>query len=260
MCIEDSFEIVRGSSKVIATAIHAGHEMRSTLEQLSNLTDSQRLNEEDPFTDVFASGADTSIVAKNSRFQVDLNRPRDRAVYKEPEDAWGLDLWRESLSMDEIEHSLSEYDAFYTLLGEMIESKIETHGKVILLDLHSYNHRRMGEKEPFDSPLENPEIIIGTGTMDDRQQWEGIIDVVSDRLENAVVMSRFLDVRENVKFEGGEMARWLHTHYPENVCCISLEFKKIFMNEWNGKADMRVINEIKEAMNEIINFLESETI
>ena len=32
--------------------------------------------------------------ARRSRFEVDLNRPREEAVYRVPEDCWGLDVWR----------------------------------------------------------------------------------------------------------------------------------------------------------------------
>jgi N-formylglutamate amidohydrolase len=257
MHIDDICTISQSGSSVIATAIHAGHEMRDSLMDLSQLTDTQRLREEDPFTDIFAGGASATIIAKHSRFQVDLNRPRERAVYQVPADAWGLDLWCGPLSTEERALSLREYDLFYGYLRETIDQHLKVHERIVVLDIHSYNHRRMGEKAPFDDPMENPEVIIGTGTMPDRQRWAEIIDAVTERLSNAVVMDRYLDVRENVKFQGGEMAKWLHRHYPETVCCISLEFKKIFMNEWSGRENRETILEIKEVMGAIVDFIET---
>jgi len=254
---EEIFSIMEGNGAVIATAVHAGHEMRASLQGKSRLNSMQRLREEDPFTDIFASAVSCHIIATQSRFQVDLNRPRERAVYKVAEDAWGLELWKAPLPAEEVDCSLQEYDAFYATLKEMLDQQLKTHTQIIVFDIHSYNHRRMGERAPFDDPVQNPEINIGTGTMVNRERWQKVINSVSDRLRNAVIMGRFLDVRENVKFQGGEMARWIHMHYPETVCCLSLEFKKFFMNEWNGEGDMVVIHEIKEVIGEIADYLET---
>jgi len=254
---EEIFSIIEGKGAVIATAIHTGHGMRASLQGRSKLTSMQQLREEDPFTDIFASAVSSRIIATQSRFQIDFNRPRERAVYRVPEDAWGLELWKAPLPSEEVDCSLQEYDAFYAALKEMLDQKLKTHKQIVVLDIHSYNHRRRGEREPFDDPMQNPEINIGTGTMSDRGKWQESIALVTDRLKDAVVMGRHLDVRENIKFQGGEMAQWIHTHYPKTVCCISLEFKKFFMNEWNGKGEMTAINEIKEVIGEIADFLET---
>jgi N-formylglutamate amidohydrolase len=242
---------------VIATAIHAGHTLRPSLHRLSALSEAQRLQEEDPFTDLFAEVAPAFLIATQSRFEADLNRPRDRAVYRTSEDAWGLSAWTKALPWEEIAHSLREYDLFYSTLKSILDHRLEQHKRIVVLDIHSYNHRRKGPKAPFDDPIENPEINIGTGTLTHREAWGEIIDPVKDILENGVVTGRFLDVRENVKFKGGEMAKWIHTMYPESVLCLSLEFKKIFMNEWTGKENHVTISEIKELIGRIVNFVET---
>ncbi len=55
-------------------------------------------------------------------------------------------------------------------------SKIQReNGHFVVIDMHSYNHHRSGPDGPFDDPLLNPDINIGTGTMMNRQIWEGII-------------------------------------------------------------------------------------
>jgi len=71
-----------------ATAIHAGHELWAEVESLMKLSESDRLREEDPFTDHWVGVAKNRIVIDRSRFEVDLNRPRDKAIYVDPEDAW----------------------------------------------------------------------------------------------------------------------------------------------------------------------------
>ena len=48
-------------------------------------------------------------------------------------------------------------------------------------------------------------------------------------------MGRKLDVRENVKFKGGNQVKWLHENFAENGCGLAIEFKKFWMDEWTGR-------------------------
>ncbi len=59
---------------------------------------------------------------------------------------------------------------------------------------------------------------------------------------------RCLDVRENVKFQGGHFGRWVHQTFPERVCAIAIEFKKFFMDEWSGTPDLEQVQCIYEAL------------
>jgi len=247
--------IKKGDGPIIATAIHAGHTLRSEVLEYSNLTDKKRLQEEDPFTDIFASAANTYVVMDRSRFEVDVNRPREKAVYKKPEDAWGLDLWKKDLPEEVVKRSLAEYDLFYQMMEELIEEYLKKYEKLIILDLHSYNHRRKGPKAPFDDPIKNPEINIGTKTIVNKEKWQNIIDIVLESMSEVEVMNRYLDVRENVKFGGGNMSKWINEKWGDRVVSIAVEFKKIFMNEWSGKADFKTIYELKDLVSYTIERL-----
>ena len=68
----------------MATAIHAGHDLRDEVERRILLSDTDRLREEDPYTDRLIEPAGLHVVVDRSRFEVDLNRQRDDAVYREP--------------------------------------------------------------------------------------------------------------------------------------------------------------------------------
>ncbi len=83
-------EVAEGQEPIVATAIHDGHELRPDVANLVALSDSDRLREEDPFTGIWTTIVGSRMVCSRSRFEVDLNRPRATAVYKKPEDAWGL--------------------------------------------------------------------------------------------------------------------------------------------------------------------------
>ena len=233
-------------SLLMTAAIHAGHEMRRELEPLLELTEAGRLREEDPFTDLFGDFAGIRIKGTQSRFEIDLNRPREKAVYLKPEDAWGLRVWKSGLERDVIERSLAEYDRFYKEMGELLTKCSSEYSPVVVLDIHSYNHRRMGPDAPFDDPDLNPDINVGTGTMRDRGRWVGLIENCIRSLREYSYPGRQLDVRENVKFRGGWFPQWIHSNFPDSVCCISLEVKKFFMDEWSGAPDLKQVEEIRK--------------
>src|SRR5688500_10946958 len=80
-------EIERGSGPRCATSIHAGHTIRDSLLPHLELSDQERLREEDPFTELWTTVCPNRVVARRSRFEVDLNRPPEAALYKKPVDA-----------------------------------------------------------------------------------------------------------------------------------------------------------------------------
>lgn len=82
------------SSPVVGTAVHAGTELCDGLAPLVVLEAADRLREEDPFTDDIARELPALVVVHRSRFEVDLNRPRERAVYRVPADSWDLEVWQ----------------------------------------------------------------------------------------------------------------------------------------------------------------------
>lgn len=236
-----------GNQPLLAAAIHNGHEVSENVGGLFLLNDSERLREEDPFTEIWTRVTDTRIVVPKSRFEIDLNRPRDKAVYLKPEDAWGLNVWKTEPGSEIISASLRYYDEFYTRVSELLKSFEARFGKFVVFDLHSYNHRRDGPDQAPSNPDENPEVNVGTGTMN-REYWAPVIDRFMTELKNFDFQGRHLDVRENVKFRGGSFSRWIHENFPLSGCSIAIEFKKFFMDEWTGEPDNTVIEDLKSAL------------
>ncbi|NIP86404.1 MAG: N-formylglutamate amidohydrolase, partial [Planctomycetales bacterium] len=78
-----------GQGPFVAAAVHDGHAVRDELVERLAISESDRLREEDPFTGMWTSLAATRIIGLRSRFELDLNRPREKAVYRTPEDCWG---------------------------------------------------------------------------------------------------------------------------------------------------------------------------
>ena len=108
-------------SPVLVASIHDGHYMREELRNITALSEDERMREEDPYTGYMAEVSDNRTTSKVSRFETDLNRLRDKAIYKKPEDAWGLNLWKEQPTAAMLEDSLKYYDAFYVSLRKHLQ-------------------------------------------------------------------------------------------------------------------------------------------
>ena len=71
------------------------------------LSDADRLREEDPFTGEAVRGVPQHVIAHRSRFEFDLNRDSENAVYRTPEQSWGLEVWKSEALDDELVQSVA---------------------------------------------------------------------------------------------------------------------------------------------------------
>lgn len=252
------WDIVLGHGPVIATAIHDGHAMRASLQPHLAVSDSQRRREEDPLTGVLTAVGDVRIRANASRFQVDLNRPRDKALSTNPADTWGLRIWRHELPADELAQSLAGHDRFYAMMTELIERMLERWGAVLLIDIHSYNHRRDGADAAPAAQSGNPDIELGVTTLDPAR-WGGVARHFAQALRDSPIGGRNPDVRENVRFPtGGYFPEWVYATWGERVCTISPEYKKHYMDEWTGQADITVLEESRRGLQNAVDAVRAE--
>lgn len=241
----DLFVIEKSTFPVITAAIHEGHHIRPELLPFMNLDEAQRTREEDPYTGYLTSISDSRIITNVSRFEVDMNRPREKAVYQEPEDAWGLQVWSSPPPTSYINYSLKLYDAFYRQVDDLLQYTIRSCGYFAVLDIHSYNYRREGQ-EGQDNDVQNPEVNIGTIHNDPK--WKKLTDHFIRTLSGTKINGRHPDVRENVKFKGGEFSRWINENYGSKGCVLSVKFKKTFMDELTGIVSIPHLRDIKKAL------------
>ena len=206
------------------------------------LSDEDRLREEDPFTGEAVRDVSQYVIVHRSRFEFDLNRDSDNAVYRTPAQSWGLRVWDgEDLDTELVQGSLDLHAQYYRMLGDLLDDVAARHARFLVLDVHSYNHRRDG---PDNKPMPQekaPDINIGTFSMP-REKWAWLVDPLMEAMAGFDFNGRRLDVRENVAFQGkGEQTRFIHSSYPGRGCAIALEFKKFFMDEWSGRPDTREV-------------------
>lgn len=248
--------IQRGASPVVGTAIHDGHALPADLAEVIAVTPEERRREEDPHTEVFIRDVPNRVVVHQSRFAVDLNRARDAAIYLKPEQCWGMQAFARPPGPGLVRQLLRIHDDYYAALRALLGQIEAQYGRFVLLDVHSYNHRRRGPDAP-PSPAElAPQVNIGTFSMD-RDRWAHVLDPVIERLRAFEFRGAPVDVRENVAFQGrGEQTRFVHTAFPQTGCAIAVEFKKVFMDEWTGAADPEALEAIRAMVRATVPLIE----
>jgi N-formylglutamate deformylase len=241
------WEIRTAPGPVVAAAVHAGHDVRPELREWLAVDDEERRREEDPLTDYWLTLGDSTIRVNRSRFEVDLNRPRERAVAIEPADTWGMRIWRQPPPRQLVDDSLALHDRFYGDIARLLDQLIETWGTVLVLDVHSYNHRRADPARAADAE-HNPDIDLGLTTLD-RSRFAPLVARFTEALRAGTLGGQPLDVRANVKYPGGgHFPEWIYQHFGAAVCTISIEYKKVFMDEWTSTADIAALNRLRTAL------------
>lgn len=241
------WHVALGNGPTVGVATHAGHEMRPELLTHLAIDEATRIREEDPYTDFWTLACQNQIVARRSRFEVDLNRPLEEAICVQPEDCWNLEVWDQPIGRLAMDRSLDEHRAFYQMLEDVLHRIERRFGKFVVYDIHSYNHRRSGPRGALADAVQNPSVNVGTGTMD-RSRWGPLVDQFINDLRGFDFLGGHLDVRENVNFRGRHLAEFVHSKFPESGCVLAIEVKKFFMDEWTGVGFPEHINAMLEAL------------
>jgi predicted N-formylglutamate amidohydrolase len=191
-----------------------------------------------------------------SRFAIDLNRDRDVAMYLKPEQAWGIQVFSQPPTRDMVRQAMCIHDHYYAALRAFLHQVEEQFGSFVVLDIHSYNHRRDGANAPATRNELMPQVNIGTFSMD-RRRWAHVVDPLIETLRAFEFRGQPMDVRENVAFQGrGEQTRFIHRAFPATGCAIAIEFKKFFMDEWTGEVDAEALDAIRTMIRSSLPLLE----
>lgn len=228
-----------------AFAVHDGHQIDSAVEQFILLDENQRLREEDPYTASMAELPVNQLFVATSRFLLDVNRKEEDAVYLRPEQAWGLEVWKDTLPSTILQQLYDEHKKFYQQIDSYIKHTIDKYGFFVVFDVHTYNAQRISEKQPIDKHA-NPQINLGTHY--NSRKWRLVIDRFIESVQSQQLLGEAIDIRENVKFKGGYLAQHILQKFGDHGCVLSIEFRKDFMNEWTGLPYQPVILEYKQLL------------
>lgn len=229
----------------VSAAIHDGNQMRPELIKKCLLTHAERLYEEDPYTGYFISDQPIVIRGLDSRFEYDLNRFSEDAVY---ETAWGKTVWSEPLSSVEKELSLEKYSRFYKVIFSLLEELTELfpNRSITVYDLHSYNYKRWDR--------EVPEINIGTSQLD-KNKWETEIKRYLEVLQ--FCFPKYWVAENDTFFGKGGFLGQINARFP-NVLVLATEFKKFYCDELTGRFYWEQLATTKKGLEEVIKSYERE--
>jgi len=226
----------------LCVAVHNGHGMREELEPYCALNEPDRWFEEDPHTGDLIGGLQNTIVAHDSRYEYDLNRAPEDAIYEE---AWGEKIWTKSLPDDVRNRSLEKHKSFFQVLHAVVASVVRKHGGCVVYDVHSYNGSRKGGDKA-------PTFNIGTHSVDMRRHRRSV-EFLERALGNIEISNEQTTVGIDEVFEGrGYVAAYLRTHFKK-VLCVPIEIRKIFCSEKDGTAYPVVVDSLKAQLTDVIS-------
>ena len=239
---------VDGSAACIATAIHAGGNVRDELRPLMAIGAAGRYFEEDPETDTMIQGAPSAVWGLDSRSEYDLNRPPGDALPLTPERFWGTRVYARQPTGRMNRTSMAKYDQFYAFMGSWARTTLDRFGVCLVYDVHAYNITRQVQKG-IASP---PEFNLGTAAID-RRRWAASVDDWLDRLEKIEIPGVRTTVAENCVFSGqGELCRRL-TGWDPRILVLPTEVSKVYMDEKTGRVFPAVVDALREGLGRVMH-------
>ncbi|PCE63814.1 N-formylglutamate amidohydrolase [Sediminicola luteus] len=225
----------------VCAAVHDGHQFRESLLGYCLHSDYERWYEEDPHTKQMVSSHPIVIAGCDSRFEYDLNRPPETAIY---EDAWGKKLWKSPLPESERSLSLEKHTAFYQVVGALMKKLEQLYPQVLVFDMHSYNWKRWERMVPVWN--------IGTANIDQArfgktaEQWRSFLEGME------LPESIMVDAKINDTFQGnGYFLKYITKNHP-NSLVLATEIAKVYCDELDGSVYQNVVCAVELALKRLI--------
>ena len=222
-------------------AVHDGHQFRKELWDNCLHTAYDRWYEEDPCTLDMVRSHPIVIAGRDSRFEYDLNREPENAVF---DTAWGKELWRRPLEAHEKAESLQKHHNFYRVVHALVEKLEDIHGSVVVYDIHSYNWKRWERHVPV--------INIGTVNLDnDRfgqtiEAWRGMLEGL--KLPHDIATDANLN---DTFFGNGYFLKYITKNFS-NTLVLATEFKKIYCDELRQVVFPEVVEAIEQQLRDMV--------
>ena len=223
VCSDYSFTIkIEEYVHYICAAIHDGHQFRKELWSNCLHTEYDRWFEEDPSTKQFIQSHPIVIAGCDSRFEYDLNRDSENAVF---ETAWGKKLWKKPLSKTEKDLSIQKHLNFYKVVEALVSQIERKFGVSIVYDMHSYNWKRWDR--------EVPTFNLGTSNLDMDRFGSVVEDWRQDLSEIQLPYGINSTSKINDTFFGNGYFLKFITSKFKNTLVLATEVKKIYCDELN---------------------------
>jgi len=218
-------------------AIHDGHQFRKELWSNCLHTQYDRWYEEDPETKNMVKTLPIVIAGCDSRFEYDLNRPPEEAVF---ETAWGKQLWKEPLSHDLKETSLVKHANFYLVVYALINKLEAKFGFSVVYDMHSYNWRRWDREVPTWN--------LGTSNLDNNRFGKVIEDWRLSLSEIKFPNTIKSTSKINDTFQGNGYFLKFITKSFKNTLVLATEIAKVYCHEYEQYIYPEVVKAVENEL------------
>ena len=201
-------------------AVHDGHQFRKELWDSCLHTAYERWYEEDPATKTMVNSHPMIIAGLDSRFEYDLNRAPDNAIYV---DAWGKQLWKTPLPEEMKQKSLQKHQNFYRVVHALVHKIEQLYGCCIVYDMHSYNWKRWDREVPTWN--------LGTANVDQQRYateielWRTLLGQMN--LPNGIKST----AKINDTFRGNGYFLKFITQKFNNTLVLATEIAKVYCDE-----------------------------
>lgn len=238
----------REPARYLGVALHAGGRVREDLAGTMAVSPGDRFREEDPFTGVIIEDFPLRLVARDSRFEYDLNWEEEKCIYEHSKKKWGLQVWNRELEERERALSLEKFREFHTILDLVVNYVLDQGWPAILFDVHSFCYQRDGDVIWYRDGT--PEINLGTRYIN-REHFSGLIERFLQGVSGNFIDGYPVEVGENRLFPGGYLTRKYAAMYNMQLLVLAIEYKKIFMDERTGKIHWEKLSVLKENLMEV---------
>ena len=181
------------------------------------------------------------LAACDSRFEYDLNRTPETAIYT---DAWGKQLWKSPLNSEEKQFSLQKHTNFYKVVHALITQIEQKHSHALVFDMHSYNWKRWEREVPTWN--------LGTSNIDHKrygnivESWRAALGKM--KLPHTIKST----AKINDTFQGnGYFLKYITQNFG-NTLVLATEIAKVYCDEYTGILFPEVVAAVELQLKESI--------
>ena len=204
----------------VCGAVHDGHHFRRELWENCMHSGYDRWYEEDPETKNMVISHPILIAGCDSRFEYDLNRPPEEAVF---DTAWGKQLWKVPLPDEMKDKSLQKHTNFFKVVRALILKIEEKFGTCVVYDMHSFNWKRWDREVPTWN--------LGTSNIDN-ERWGNEVETWRQSLSEIDLPHGIKSTAaiNNTFYGNGYFLKFITKNF-QNTLVLATEIAKIYCDE-----------------------------
>ncbi|MDW5288653.1 N-formylglutamate amidohydrolase [Formosa sp. PL04] len=221
----------------ICGAVHDGHHFKRDLWDFCTHSEYERWYEEDPETKTMVSECPIVISGLDSRFEYDLNRAPEDAIYK---DAWGKPLWKKPLLTSLKDRALNKHHEFYNVLHKLVSTVEDIYGHAVVYDMHSFNVKRWDREVPTWN--------LGTKNVDESrfkteiENWRQLLSEIT--LSKKIPSTAHI----NDTFQGnGYFLKYITSNFT-NTLVLATEIAKVYCNEKKALIYPEIVSNVRDQL------------